>query len=392
MSDYTPNFGDPRVAKRVRSAIGFTNALLNDKPKQLYTRFIDKHFGSSNHKLSSFLRKHLLICVDDHYDMKNGLCKSYIRNRRGARWLSEQIDLTPTPSTTGVAQIDLGKDWVQNTWISQIASGEFEYEERSHRLCSPLQSVRTSVRESVFADNGYNYNYDISTAAPTIIYQYYQKCNSYYGLVLETVEHYIDNKADVRQKLCTDADLEPGVVKKILNGLFNGAKLSVHYNTQLFRLIGYDIAKMRYLQQHPYLSALRADISEMWSVIKVDQPKSYYTDKFNKDGSPRKRQFGSKHKWNLYFRLERQILNAMRTYLQSSDCRYFLEHDGFRTTVQINTSAMSSYIYTNTGYNLQLTEKCYTSSRIHSIVNKKSNVSKKTLKKPKKTITNDTYI
>ena len=43
MSEYTPNFNDPRAIKRVSAAIGFVNALLQDKPKQMYTRFIDKH-------------------------------------------------------------------------------------------------------------------------------------------------------------------------------------------------------------------------------------------------------------------------------------------------------------------------------------------------------------
>lgn len=364
MMDYTPNFSDPRVVKRVKSAVGFTNALLNEKPKQLYTRFIDKHFGSSNHPLSRYLRDKLIICVDGHYDMKNGLCKMYIKNRPGARWLSEQIDYDSMDSTTSVAQRELGYTWVKDTWIEQIVTGEFEYEERSHRLCSPLQSVRTSVRESVFADSGYRYNYDISTAAPTILYQYYQTVPSYYGLVLETIEDYIINKHTIREQLSTSSDLDPQVIKKILNGLFNGAKLSVHYNTQLFRLIGYDIAKMRYLQQHPYLSALRADIKTMWDVIKAVQPVQYYTDRFCKDGSPRKRQFGSKHKWNLYFRLERSVLNSMKRYLDSVECRYFLEHDGFRTTRQIDQTAITDAIYEDTGFKLRLSEKCYTSSRI----------------------------
>tara|TARA_R110002153_G_scaffold223014_1_gene375443 strand:- start:127 stop:1227 length:1101 start_codon:yes stop_codon:yes gene_type:complete len=365
MIDYTPNFNDPRVVKRVNSAIGFTNALLSDSPKQLYTRFIDKHFGASSHKLSKYLRSHLLICIDTHYDMKNGLCKMYIRNKRGLNYLSDMIQYNTSEHTSESAtQYQKGLNWATLTYKQQIASGDFEYSERSHRLCSPIQGIRTTLREDLFNNAGYSYNYDISTAAPTLMYQHYMQCADYCGLVLETIEDYIANKSERRAELCKGANLEADVVKKIFNGLFNGAKLSIHYNTQLFKLIGCDVAKMRYLQQHEYLTALKADIKTMWDTIRSGLPKQYYTDRFNKNGSPRARQFNSKQKWNIYFQLERKVLNEMRDYLKTLRCRFFLEHDGFRCTTKINTVDISQWIEAGTGFKLTLTEKCYTSSII----------------------------
>ena len=361
MSEYSPNFSDPRVIKRVGRAIGFTNALLSSKPKQMYTRFIDRHFGPGSHKLSRYLKSHLLICTDTHYDMKNGLCKMYIKNSRGLAYLCEQTgykqDSMDTASTPGLT-------WATEEYSAQLVSGEFEYQERSHRLCNPIQNIRTELRCEMFANSGYNYNYDISTAAPTIMYQHYQTCSEYYGLVLETVEDYIANKSLRRQQLMADANIDSTAAKKIFNGLFNGAKLSIHYNTALFNLIGCDVAKMKFLQQHEYLTALKADIKTMWETIRADQPKQYYTDRFNKDGSPRLRQFNSKHKWNIYFQLERTVLNEMRDYLKTLRCRFFLEHDGFRTDTRIDTDDLSAWIQAGTGLKLQLTEKCYTSSII----------------------------
>lgn len=370
MSEYTPNFNDPRVIKRVSAAIGFVNALLQDKPKQMYTRFIDKHFGMSSHKLSKYLRRHLLICIDTHYDMKNGLCKMYIRNKQGILFLNDMIKYNTSVHTTQtVTKLnDLGLAWAQDTYNEQINSGKFEYSERSHRLCNPIQSIRTSIREDLFHRAGYSYNYDINTAAPTIMYQHYQGCSEYLGVVLETVEDYISNKTQRRTELALSADLSELQVKKIFNGLFNGAKLSIHYNTALFKLIDCDIAKMRYLQQHKYLTALKADIKSMWDTIKADEPKQYFEDRFNKDGSRRLRQFSSKAKWNIYFQLERSVLNEMRDYLKTLRTKFFLEHDGFRCDQKIDTADMSMWIEAGTGFKLSLTEKCYTSSRTVDIL------------------------
>ena len=330
----------------------------------MYTRFIDKHYGSSSNELTRYLRKHLLICVDTHYDMKNGMCKSYIKNKKGMLFLNESIDnIHTTVSTTSVVEVNNGLHWATEQYGLQVDSGNFEYEERSHRLCSPIQSVRTALREEMFVNSGYHYNYDISCAAPTMMYQYSFQTPSATGEVLETIEDYIANKSERRAELALGANLDEVIIKKIFNGLFNGAKLSIHPSTQLFRLIGCDIAKMRYLQQHAYLTALKADIKTMWGIIKTDQPKSYFKDKFKKDGSPRTIPFNSKQKWNIYFQLERKVLNEMRDYLTNIGGRFFLEHDGFRTTHDINTVDLSQWIEAGTGFKLTLVEKYYTSSR-----------------------------
>jgi|TARA_R110001592_G_scaffold187536_1_gene432287 hypothetical protein len=388
---YSPNFNDPRVQRRVKKAIGFTNALLADKPKQLYTRFIDKHFGCQRNELSTYLRKHLLICVDNHFDMKNGLCKMYIRNKRGILFLNERIDTnTIAYSTTSVVDLQqLGLNWATEQYGLEVDSGVFNYEERSHRLCSPIQSIRTQLREEMFANSGYHYNYDISTAAPTILYQYSFQTPSATGEVLPYIEDYLNNKTQRRKELALASSLDEVTVKKIFNGLFNGAKLSIHSSTQLFRLIGFDIGKMRYLQQDAYLIALKADIKTMWDTIKLDEPKRYFKDKFKKDGTPRLIPFNSKNKWNIYFKLERKVLNEMRSYLNIIGGRYFLEHDGFRTTHKIDTVDLSRWINAGTGFNLTLMEIHYTSSSIHSIVSINQKNIKQTTNQSKKTQLNN---
>ena len=360
---YTPNFNDPRVRKRIKHAMGFTNALLKDKPKQLYTRLIDKHYGSNSNELTRYLRKHMLICVDTHYDMKNGLCKSYIRNSKGIDYLNEQITNTITSPTTSVVEVNSGLDWATTQFGLQVDSGEFKYDERSHRLCNPIQSIRTVIREEMFAISGYHYNYDISAAAPTILYQHSFNTPSATGEVLPTIEDYLQNKSQRRAELALSAGIDEVTAKKIFSGIFNGAKFLVSKHCQLFRLIDCDVAKMRYLQQHKYLLALKDDVKTMWNTIKEDQPTRYSKTTFNRNGTPRKLAFDSKQKWDIYFRLERTVLNEMRDYLTNIGGRFFLEHDGFRTTHKVDVDDLSLWIEAGTNMKLTLIEKHYTSSR-----------------------------
>ena len=83
---YNPNFNDPRVKKRIRKAVGFVSATMDDTPHAWPTRYIDKHLGSQSNDLSKWLREHLLV-VDSHRYNNLGTCKEYTINRLGVRYL-----------------------------------------------------------------------------------------------------------------------------------------------------------------------------------------------------------------------------------------------------------------------------------------------------------------
>ena len=351
MSDYTPNFNDPRVIKRVKTALGFTNAMLKDTPKRMSCRFIDKHFGMSSHKLSRYLRDNLIICVNNNYNKDTGVCKSYVANNSGRVYLNEMISNDVQCTMHSDAQVVSAIEWAQNTYADELESLNFTYKDKSHRLCNPIQNIRSDVRAELLAKQGLSYNYDISAAAPTLLYQYSMKCSGATGEVLEHIESYIADKDVLRNKLALSTDLSTKVIKQLI--------------------------KMVFLQQHEDLTALRNDIKHMWSIIKVDANVRYYSDKFNKDGSNRKIRFGPKDKWNIYFQLERTVLNEIRSYLSLVRSKCFLEHDGFRTTHKIDTIDLQHWIQGGTGYNVLIVEKCYTKQHTieYNITN--SNQSKK---------------
>lgn len=358
---YTPNFQDKRINKRCRNAIGFTRALLSeDKPRQMSTRFIDKHFGLSSRPLSAFLRDRLLICSDDHYSMDSGKCKSYIINKSGLYDLLDLLDtkkdndITTTINYPSVTVLDEALRWANETYHEQLTSKEFEYKEQSNRLFNPIQNIRSELRKPLLASHGLRYEYDIATAAPTLLYQYSFMTPSATGEVLETLEHYIENKAAVREKLASEAEVSGKTIKVIINALFAGAYLSKHPDTSIYKELDGDIARIEFLKQHPYLTALREDIKKMWEPIKADYPVTYYT---TKSGKRRKNPFNAQAKWSVYFNLERDILEIIRDYLATTNNRVFLEHDGFTSTKPVDLTDLTQLIKNCTGFDLTIEGK-----------------------------------
>ena len=84
---YQPNLNDPRVQKRIRSALGFTLACIGSKPSRWAKVALDRHFGQSQHALGQWLRRVLLITSDDHYSMDEHLPKEYVLRQSGVEYL-----------------------------------------------------------------------------------------------------------------------------------------------------------------------------------------------------------------------------------------------------------------------------------------------------------------
>jgi hypothetical protein len=75
--------------------------------------------------------------------------------------------------------------------------------------------------------------------------------------------------------------------------------------------------------------------------------------KTTKSGKQRKVALSSKKKWQLYFELERQVLNEVQDYLRLTKNRYFLEHDGWATEHQINEHELNQYIRDKLGFDVK---------------------------------------
>jgi hypothetical protein len=60
----------------------------------------------------------------------------------------------------------------------------------------------------------------------------------------------------------------------------------------------------------------------------------------------------------MYFDLERRVLNCVRRYLDETNNKYFLEHDGWSTTNEIDVIKLYDYILDHTGFNLKIEYEC----------------------------------
>lgn len=339
---YQPNFNNGLVIKKVRKALGFVGSHLSDnKPHAWYTRYIDEYFGQQQNKLSKYLRNELLICTNERYSKDSGICKQYIRNQKGYNKLKNLLSLDPS--------VSLETEFVKNKYDKALTTKDFVYEDKSSRLWHPLQQVRKEHKLLVFSEYGLNYQYDIECCLPTLIYQYSQNLGM--DEYLFGINRYLSDRKQVRQEIADRTEISVEMAKELINALFNGAQLGLNQDSSIFELLQGDQARIEYLKQDPYIIELRSDIKTCWDIIKHTLPRKSITTKTNKQ---RILPISSRQKAGVYFQLERQVLNSVRNYLDMTNNKYFLEHDGWVCTNDIDMDLLIKWIKNETGYDINL--------------------------------------
>jgi len=358
---YTPNFHDPRVQRRIRRAIGFvTGVVSTTEPQAWSTRYIDRWLGSQRNQLSQYLRSQLLIETDSRWNKDTGECKKYIQNTQGVQQLSAAVGLTTTQHNLYPIVVEAAEQEYQQ----ELATGCFTYNDQSRRLWHPLQNFRRDAKQAVLERNGYQFHYDIESAAMTLIHQHSQQIPEVVrdgvwlqgpmDLYLFALRDYLANRHQRRQDLAHAADIDTNTAKRIVNALLAGARLSTNPTTEIFQLLNSDTARVRFLQQHDGLSALRADIKTCWDYIKPTMPRRSRTQA---NGRERMIPVTSRQKWGLYFDLERRVLNEIRDYLCESTNAHFLEHDGWSCQRSVDLPQLQQRIHERTGFRVEFETK-----------------------------------
>jgi hypothetical protein len=217
------------------------------------------------------------------------------------------------PSVTEVVQVD---------HLEELNSGNFTYKDQSNRLWHPLQRYRKEYRTQILADAGYEYDYDIECCAPTLIHQYAQKCGM--DEYLFALHRYLADRTTLRNELANELELDTDAVKEIINALFAGAVISKNKRSDIYHILNGDIVRIEYLKQNEFLKELVSDIKTCWTYIRP------YMQKRTRLVNERERllPLTARQKWNVYFELERVVINSIRTYLDEKSIRCFLIHDG----------------------------------------------------------------
>jgi hypothetical protein len=356
---YTPNFSDPRVQRRIRRAIGWATGSVDPvRSRPWSTRYIDKWFGSQRNDLSRYLRDQLLIVTRSRWNKDTGQCKEYILNQTGVQNLCDCIGLIKNNTTTQLHHIVV--EVAQAEYTQELASGTFTYNDKSNRLWHPLQNFRRAVKRDVLNQAGYQYHYDVQCCAMTLIHQHAQQIPEVVhngrwqqgpmDLYLFALRDYLRDRQTIREQIAQAADVDPQTVKRIINALLAGAKLSSNPNTEIYRLLSGDTARIRFLQQHEYLTQLRRDIKTCWDYIKPTLPR-----RSTQDRNKRQRMIpiSSRQKWGVYFDLERQVLNEVRDFLSETNNRHFLEHDGWSCEREIDHTSLSARVLERTGLQVE---------------------------------------
>ena len=362
MNKYQPPFNRPQTMRRCKLALGFACGVMSEtKSHPWHSRYIDKYFGMSSRPLSKWLRKTLLICTDEFYRFnipgEKGICKKYILNVEGVRFLKEALNLSNIhyyPIVTALAQVDHKQE---------LDSGNFTYDDKSNRLWHPLQRYRKEYRTNILAESGYTHDYDIECSAPTLIHQYAQQL----GLdeYLFALRRYLNDRTAVRDELSQGLELDPGVVKEIVNALFCGATISTNKDhSDIYHILNGDLARIEYLKQNEFIKELVSDIKTCWTYIRPHMQKR--TRVVN--GKERLLPLNARQKWNVYFELERVVLNSVRTYLDERSIKYFLIHDGWTCNREVDREELGNYVRDTTGYEIKFDYMKTTNIQIYPII------------------------
>lgn len=347
-----PDWTRPSNIKKVRKAIGFINIALNGmKPHPLPQKYLDHNLGRKNTAIGYWLRFYLLIEVNNgFYNPYEHECKQYIQNKRGIAKVKELIGETNAKATPYAD----AKEYINDRYKDELSSGEFEYETKSNRDWHDLQRIPSKKRSMLFAINGMPHEYDISAAAPTILYQLHKSVplvkgprggyiSGYDGRKLEVIEKYLEDKKTFRQFIANEIGIDYETAKTVINAMFNGARRT--RESKLYEKIGRNNVILHRLQKYVLLNKLASEISHMWSVIAELHPNRY-------DNEGNKQRLSSSEKYDLYFEKELEIVNVVRQYCFNNKIRVFSIHDGYITSDQIDVNELQKEVKNKTGFDV----------------------------------------
>jgi hypothetical protein len=250
----------------------------------------------------------------------------------------------------------LVKQLMKREFATELTNLQFTYKDKSNRLWHNLQNVRKEFKTEILAEAGLKYQYDISSCAPSLIMQYAQQIAQANGHCdmdewMPCINEYLHNKTEIREQIAQELDIDIKTAKVIVNALFCGARVGNNPDYEISQLLRNNTQKIRLLQANEFITNLRKEISTCWQVITKTMPRRYAPDKNNKS---RLVAISSREKWSVYFELERSVLNAISDYLDQTDNRRFLEHDGWTSEFEVNEQELIDFVRERTGYSIKL--------------------------------------
>lgn len=336
------NLNDKRTKQLILRVINWLEAYVgSDQNRNLNSKILRSPDAFGDSQLGRTLRGMLLIKTNPTY--KPGeYSQQYRVNENTLNRLREKIGMPP---------VDLKRRRLDERFAAvadQVESGEFDYNDNGFRWYSTLQYITREYKAAMWAEQGYNYDYDIECCALTLFLQQSQKLNPKMKS-LDYINYYLENKNIVRDELSIKYNLSAIQVKQILNGLFQGGVLNTYKENKLFvNVLMKNTYKMRQLKTDPFLIELIKDISYMWKQLRKDIDTGYYYS-----GDIRKSvRITGKDKSNYYQKLERVVMAPVWKYLKKKSVRVHREHDGFKSDQFVVPNDLEQLVLCETGFHV----------------------------------------
>jgi hypothetical protein len=337
------NLNDKRTRQKILQVINWVESYIgSDHNRSLNSKILRSPEAFGDSQLGRTLRGLLLIKTNPTY--KPGeFSQQYRVNNLVLNRLREKLGMPP---------VDLKRRKLEERFevaAEHIESGDFPMNDNGLRWYDGLQYIPRDYKNLMWAEHGYQYDYDIECCAPTLFLQQAQRLNPKIKY-LEYISFYLENKNLVRDELSIKYNLSYSQVKQLINGLFQGGVLNTYKENKIFvNVLNKNSYKMREIKQDPFLIELIKDISYMWKQLRKDIDTGHY---YLGDVRKSVRLTGS-HKSKYYQKLERVVMTSVWKYLKKKSVRYHPEHDGFRSDQFVIPNDLEQVVLVNTGFHIK---------------------------------------
>lgn len=390
-----PNWRDQRTYNTVYRALGWAVARLRvDSDVSVSVEEIQRYLGKIyKNTAPRWLYHNLLVTTSSHYNHNTGKTKQYRLNAQTVAFLNDYLYLFEDgdywdvmsnmivsqwprdfchahwQATTDAndyaqdilaGQIDLQcrqptqralDDHIWDLGAGQLETGEIIYQDKSHRLWNPLQNLQSHVKRDLLSQYQYHYHYDIRSAAPTLLVEHALQSHD---LHIPALRKLIQDPVPLRDHIaCNITTLaSKKSPKKIINALVAGARLTHWRSSMIMAETQNNRQAVEWLSTDPEIQSLRRDIKTLWHALDPQLgPRKSITDR---RGCRRRQPRTSREKWDLYFQVERRVLDQVQGLFRQQQARIFLEHDGWSSQRLIDPQEIQDHIRRQLGYRVTI--------------------------------------
>lgn len=365
----------PSVSARTRKEVNKNRALLaaefcictlpevsTKRTYRVHCGIINKVFGRTNTKLGRQFRT--VLSVTDDYIVStpdiDGQSKQYAHKESA---LVRLLDYYGHDGKAVIASLKKAlpqsrKEALHIAHREELVTGKFAYVSKDGRDYHPIQNLKRSQRDNFLKDYGFIFDYDMSAACQTLVYQaarrYNMQLTAEYEkksravpkskwLELDAIVDYIENKSAIRQQICKQFNVTASQAKELMNAITFGA--ATWSNSATMGNVVHTILDCKNIRKfHDFTKKYRQQLGTAFRAVRSDKKLFMFT------GVTKLPRITAKVKSSTYFSLEDTIRKVVQMYCDLHSIKVFTIHDGFMTDVPIKMESLTAFIQKKLGF------------------------------------------